>query len=211
MNKGELATALLDESHRPDLSTKTDSFIRNAEGMIARRIRALDMLQRGTITDSDRTAVDEPTFNLATGCLEVRAMWAPTNDGQYVELEPKSLFEIRRLTLSANVGWYAMSGGNIVEFRGNPSSTLEIDYEYFGRPTALDLDADTTDLLTNHEEAYVSAGLFFLHRYTQDQDLAQGYLDSFREVTAALNESASRKAGAPSIAPVYNFSSGASY
>lgn len=210
MDRSELIAAALDEAHRSDLSTQAAGFLRNAEGMIARRLRATEILSTYNITDSDRTGTDEPTFTLPTGFLAARAIWIPTEDGRHVELEAKSLYELRRMSSGAAVSWYAVRGAT-VEFRGTPGASDVMEMDFYKRPDALVNDTDTNDLLDNHEEIYVSAFLFFLHRHAQDFETAQGYLDSFDAAVKALNEASAHKVGGSSIAPAYNFHFTSSY
>jgi len=209
-DRAALVTAILSESHRPDLSAEIDGFIRRAESLIASSLRSLEMVQATTIEDADRVTAGIPIFNLPTNCLDVRAMWAPTASG-YQELRRKTLFEIRRLYSGADVLWYAPRAGNQVEFRGDPSADLIIDVEYFARLDALALSTDTNALLQDNEDIYLSASLFYLHRYTQDQDIAQGFLDSFNGLAAKLNELAAHKEGGADIASAYNFHTIPSY
>lgn len=210
MIRSELVTLILGESHRSDLAANVGDFIRGAEGMIARNVRATEIIETYTLTDSDRTVAGAATYVLPSGFLAARALWIPSTDGRSIELESKSLFELRRLSSGASVSWYAIRGAN-VEFRGTPAESAEIELDYYNRPAPLLLDTDTNDLLDEHEELYVSASLFFLHRYAQDFETAQGYLDSFNAAYKSLNEAAAHKIGGMSVAPVYNFHSESSY
>lgn len=209
-DRAALVTAILSESHRPDLSAEVDGFIRRAESLIASKLRCLEMATSTTIEDSDRVTAGEAIFNLPTGCLDVRAIWAPTANG-YQEIRRKGLYELRRLSGSADVYWYATRAGNQIEFRGNPSTDLIMDLEYYKRPDALALSTDTNAILQENEDIYLSASLFYLHRYCQDQDIAQGFLDSFNGLADKLNELAAHKEGGGDTAPAYNFGTTASY
>jgi hypothetical protein len=205
MNKQELAAELLDQSHRPDLSTKTDVFINLAEGMIARDVRATEQITSVVLLDVDRLVAEGPTYTLPADYLIDRAVWS--SDTDYAKaLEKKGLAEIRRLPLSAPPSWFSISGLTI-DIRGNPGEEAGIELEYFGRIPALESDTDTNVLLANHPEIYIAAGLFFLYRYTQDMDFAQAFLDSFNHASKMLNELAATKIGGQSIAPAYNFQS----
>lgn len=208
MNYAELRQAVIDETHRSDLTADVPKFIKRAEDLIARRLRAAEMIAHGTITDADRVNPGEPVFALPEDFLEARALWVPSDGGTRERwVEQRSLSEIRRLPLTARVVWYAVSGDRI-EFRGNPSDSLTIDIEYFARPAALEDDADTNALLNNHEELYLAGACFYLHRFTQDLELAQAHLDSFTDTVEGLNEQAGRHLGAPTVNPVYAFGPG---
>lgn len=205
MNYGELRSAVLDEAHRPDLTLKAAEFVKRAEDMIARRLRAAEMIAHADIGDADR--LDETVFALPSDFLEARALWAPGVAGRKTWLEQRSLADIKRMPLAWSVQWYAVSGDRI-EFRGNPSETAVIELEYFARPAPLVDDADENILLTQHEELYLAGACFYLYRYTQDLELAQAHLDSFNDAVETLNEQAGRHLGSPTVAPVYTFGPG---
>src|SRR5690554_1901669 len=114
MNYGELKAAVLSDSHRPDLSGEVARFIREAEGMIRRELRAFPVT--ATLTDSDR--VSGGVYNLPTGLLELRAIYA---NAQGDALEQVSLSAIKRLSTSADPFQYAVRG-NTIEIRGTPAT-----------------------------------------------------------------------------------------
>jgi hypothetical protein len=204
MNYGELKTAVADDSHRSDLTSHIPRFIREAEGMIRRELRALPV--SGTITESDR--VSGGIYNLPTGVLEVRAIWESGQQGS--SIQQVSLDAIRRMSTSSDTVHFAIRGDTI-EFRGSPASNTEFDIDYLGHPVALASDSDTNTILTDHETLYRSAALFFLYTHTQDLELAQAALDTFGDVKEKLNESIGRKLGGASNAPAYNFGAGSGY
>lgn len=204
MNFGDLKTAIADDSHRSDLTSHIPRFVREAEGMIRRELRAYP--QSGTLTESDRSS--GAVYNLPTGCLEVRAIWRQGEDES--ALQQVSLHALRRLPSTTDVVCFAVKGDTI-EFRGSPATDEQFDIEYFGHPAALSADGDENELLTNHETLYRSAALFFLYTHTQDLELAQAALDTFTDVKDKLNESLGRKLGGASVAPAYSFGAGSGY
>ena len=64
MTYAELRAMILDESHRADLVARVPSFVDRAEAMIARRLRAVEMLALATLTEADRSAAESPIYNL---------------------------------------------------------------------------------------------------------------------------------------------------
>lgn len=203
MNYGELKAAVLSDSHRPDLSGEVARFIREAEGMIRRELRALAVT--GTLTEGDRAS--EGVYNLPDGLLELRTIHHSGEDGN--ALEQVSLSAIRRIRLFTPQR-YAIRGKTI-EIRDVPGTDAEFDIEYLGHPAALVNDADTNDLLNDHETLYKEAALFYLYKHTQDPELAQGALDTYSDVLKKLNEQFGRKIGGASIAGAYNFTGSSSY
>jgi hypothetical protein len=206
MIKTELAAMILDVAHRPDLSTKTDMFIRQAEAMIARDVRAKEQVVWGsTFTTANRTGAGLPTYTLPTDWLAERVIWSPDST-RSDPLESKSLGELRSLSSSAPPLWFAIRG-LVIEFRGSPSDTDVIPYDYFKRmPAITAIDADNV-LLNAHEELYLASALFYLHKYEQNLDLAQAQLSSFTHAVEGVNAEGAFKIGSASPAPVYNFQS----
>src|SRR5678815_2280899 len=206
MIKTELAAMILDVGHRPDLTTKTDMFIRQAEGMIARDVRAKEQVVWGaTLTTANRTGAGLPTYTLPTNYLAERVFYNP-NANISDPLESKSLGEMRSLSASAPVLWYTVRG-TVIEFRGTPADADIITYDYFSKVAAVSaVDADNV-LLNAHESLYLEAGLFFLHTWEQNLELAQAHLDVFTHTAKGVNAEAAFKHGSQSPSPPYNMQS----
>lgn len=210
MIKTELATMILDVAHRPDLTLKTDMFIRQAEEMIVRDVRAMEQITWGaSLTTANRTGAGLSTYTLPTDFLAERVFWNPDST-RTKPLESKSLGELRSLQASAPVTYYGIRG-LIIEFRGNPSDTDVIPFDYFAELPVIGSTDSANVLLNAHEELYLASAMFFLKRYTEDFDAAQGYLDSFNHATLKVNEAAMFKIGSQSQAPAYNFNTAGSF
>lgn len=205
MNYGQLKTAILSDGHRPDLTAEVARFVREAEGMIRRELRAF--VVSDTLVEADRVA--DGVYTLPSTALEVRAIYRADIDGD--ALEQVALANIRRVSANANPYWYAVRGSTI-EIRGVPATDAEFEIEYLGHPAALSDDSDTNSLLTDHEIIYTQGALFALYRHTQDLELAQNALDVFADAVNKLNEQMGRKLGGASIAGAYNlYGSGGGY
>lgn len=200
MNYGELKTRVLDFAVRPDLTAHVASFVTLAEGMIRRDLRAADYST--TLEEADRSS--EGTYTLPSTLLEIRSLRVDNAAGRSIALRQKGLAEIRELPATADVQWFAVNGST-VEFRGVPAADTSIELIYFGHPAALSDDADTNDLLTNHEALYVYGALFFLYQMVQDLDNAQTALDTFTDTISKLNDAAGRKLGGASLRGAYHF------
>lgn len=198
MNYGELKTAILDYSHRPDLSGQVAGFVRLAEGMIRRDLTAMPT------STTLNTPVAAGVYALPVDADSVRAVYAVNASGDSYALEQVGLYQLRRLAVTATPLQYAVIGDNI-EIRGLPDPSADIEVHYMGHPVALDDDADTNELLADHEALYVYGSLFYLYQFTQDPELAQGALDTFSEPLRKLNEHAGRRLGGASVAPAYHF------
>ena len=205
MNYGELKTAILDDTHRADLSPHVERFIRQCEGMIRRDLVAY--LINATLTDSDRVA--DGLFNVPGRLLQVRDIKLQGRQGDgLVRVSPG---QIRRLDTTADVVQYAQNGDSTIEFRGVPGTADIFDLLYYGTPAPFASDSDVNDLLTDHETLYMAGSKVFLYLHTQDKELAADEGNIFDSVVEDLNEQIARQIGGAVVAPSYNFAGGSSY
>jgi len=205
MNYGELKTAILDDTHRSDLTAHVARFVRQCEGLIRRDLTGY--LVSTTLTDSDR--VSDGLFNLPDRLLMIRHI--SLQGRQADSLQRVTPGQIRRLDLTSDVMQYCQNGNDTIEFRGNPGSTDVFDLLYYGTPAPFSADGDENDLLTDHESLYMSGSKFFLYLHTQDRELANDELDIFNGIIDTLNEQIARKIGGAAVAPTYNMAGGSSY
>jgi len=206
MNFGELKTSVIEDTHRPDLTSLVPRFIREGEGMLRRELIA--HILTTTMTDIDRVSAGSPIYNLPDRILILRQV---RPEGQQLGLSRVALDAINGYAVTNRVHSYAEPGDNTIELRGNPPTGAEFTINYFGMPASLVADADTNDLLEDHETIYKTAAMFYLYQHTQDRELASDALEVFNGVMESLNEQVSRKIGGAKITPSYNFHGGSSY
>ncbi len=205
MNYGELKQAILDDTHRADLSTHVARFVRQCEGMIRRDLSAY--LLTTTLTDSDRVA--DGVFTLPTRTLQIRDLRLQGRQGDgIIRVAPG---QIRRLETTTDVVQYCEYGDGTIEFRGVPGSAEVFDLVYYGTPAPFSADGDENDLLTDHESLYMAGSKFFLYQHTQDMELANAEASLYDAILGDLNEQIARKIGGAVVAPSYNFAGGSSY
>jgi hypothetical protein len=205
MNYGELKQAILDDTHRADLSSHVERFVRQCEGMIRRDLTAY--LVNTTITDSDR--VSAGLYSLPVRIVEIRDISLQGRQGDgLVKVAPG---QIKRLDTSADALQYCQNGDGTIEFRGVPGTTDVFDILYFGTPAPFTSDSDINDLLTDHESLYMAGSKFYLYQHTQDRELAGDELQVFNGIIEDLNKQMARKIGGAAVAPSYNFAGGSSY
>lgn len=205
MNYGELKQAILDDTHRPDLSAHVARFIRQCEGMIRRDL--VGYLLNTTLTDSDRDAAG--VYNLPARLLQIRHLSLQGRQGD--GLQRVAPGQIRRLDTTADVLQYAQNGTGTIEFRGVPGTSDIFDLLYYGTPIPFSADGDENDLLTDHETLYMEGSKAFLYMHTQDRELAADAGSLFDSVIEDINEQVARKIGGASVAPSYNMAGGSSY
>lgn len=203
--KADLRTAIISDSHRSDLTTDVDRFIRLAEGMIRRDLTAYEL--SATLTDADRVATSSPVYVLPDRLAILRRVQPTT---QRRGLTRIAVDAIGAYAETDRVHSYAQFDDRI-EIRGNPATGSEFTVNYYGTPAPLENDADTNELLTDHESLYQSGAMFYLYLNTQDRELANDQLDIFNGVMATLNEAYSRKIGGAKVTQGYNFNGGSSY
>lgn len=207
LNYGTLKTQILDETHRPELTTQVVNFIRVAEGLIARELRCAEMLTRVDLTDSDRVTVDEGFFTLPTNYLEERQLFLVGTAYGDIALESVSLAELRLVAGSAPVRHYSIISLDEIEFRGVPGTTDTIELMYYARPTSFSGDADVNDILTKHESIYLDAAKAALYEYTQDVELAEKHGAAAMGAIEQLNQQAGRVTGGARTFGYYTLSS----
>lgn len=206
MTYAELRAMILDESHRADLTARVPGFVDRAEAMIARKLRASEMLVQVTLTDADRSVAESPIYDLPSDFLEDRNIVC-TTDTAPGALRKVARDALLRTNSAGRVQVYHLRSTLLklqVEFRANPAEASEIELEYFARPAALSDDADTNRLLANHEAVYLHAALFALYSWTQDLELAQAALDTWTNAVDTLNEQAGRYLGGTGLTPALN-------
>ena len=205
MNYGELKQAILDDTHRPDMSDHVERFIRQCEGMIRRDLVAYTLTT--TMTDSDRAS--DGLYNLPARVLQIRDLKLQGRQGDgLIRVSPG---QIRRLDSTADVVQYAQNGDGTIEFRGVPGTTDVFDLLYYGSPVPFSSDTDENALLTDHESIYMEGSKVFLYTHTQDLELAGASGNLFDQMMDDINEQMARQIGGATIAPTYNFSGGSAY
>lgn len=207
MNYGDLKTAILADTHRPDLSAHVERFVRQCEGLIRRDLKAY--LLHETITDSDRVYAGGGLYNIPARCLEIRQVTLQGRQGDALQRVAPGVIE--RLDTTAPVVQYVELGNNTIDFQGVPGSNDIFDILYYGTPAPFASDSDENDLLTDHETLYMAGSKFYLYLHTQDRELASDELDIYNGVIDTLNEQIARKIGGANVAPSYNFAGGSSY
>jgi len=200
MNYGQLKTAVLEHAHAPELTAEVAGFVRLAEGLIRRELRAYELAY--TLDESDRVALG--VYTLPATLLEVRAIYATDAAGETFALENVGVVGIRNALATSPVLSYAVRGDNTIEFRGVPATDAELEVLYLGHPVAFSADGDENDLLTNHEAIYLYGALHYLYTWTEDLELAGAARENCLDAIEKLNQQIGRKIGGGSVVPGYN-------
>lgn len=205
-----LKTQILADAHRTNLGdAKAADFVRQAEGVIRRELRATEMITRVDILDADRVTVDEGIYTLPTDFLEDRSLHL--NGADQVDLEAVSLTELRKVRGSTPVRQYTILSKTEIEFRGVPSDTATIELVYFAAPATLTNPTDDNPILIEHESIYLHGGLAALYEFTQDLELRDTAAATMADAIETLNEQAGRLIGGANTYGAYCLSSFGSY
>jgi len=198
MTYAQLKTAVIEDTHRPDLAALVPRFIREAEDMIRREMVAYILTT--TLSEADRSLSNPAQYALPANTLVIRR----------IALQGQLGGEIIRAALGAS-SIYVEAGDGLIEFRGTPPADAIFDLTYFGAPPRLVDDIDTNELLDENETLYKSGAMFYLYQNTQDRELASDALAVFRGVIETLNEQIARKIGGAKITASYQFGKGGGY
>lgn len=204
LNYGTLRTRILSDAHRNDgtiSDAKAADFVREAEGVIARDLRAAEMMTRASFQESDRVA--DGIYTLPAGWLQEGIIW--NADGY--PMDKVGLAAIRRYHSTMDTLLFCPLSATEIEFRGVPGSGASFEQIYFARPTAFSADADTNAILTNHEAIYVQLGLAALYTFTQDLELAETAASIAQAAIETLNEQAGRLLAGAQAQGAYDLSS----
>ena len=207
MNYGELQTAIVEDTHRPDLATLVPRFIEEGEDMIRRELTAY--LLTTTLVEADRSLTNPSQYSLPAHVLVIRRLALQGQLGS--DIARIALGSITSYTTTQRVAVYAEPGDGLIEFRGSPAEGTVLDFYYYGMPEDLVDDDDTNRLLDENETLYKSGAMFFLYQNTQDRELAADQLNVFNGVMTNLNEQTARKIGGAKITASYNFGAGSGY
>lgn len=206
MNFGELKTLITAFSKRSDtkVTDQLDNFVLLAEGIIARDIRAIEMVTSADFGETDRAS--GAIYTLPTDWLGHRAMTG-TNNGQKYKLKHVGLEELNRYPTSGVPQIYTTYGTKL-EFRASPATDSDFTLIYYARPAALSADSDTNLLLTNHPGLYIKAAMAELYGFIEDFESADKQVDAYGYDRDQVNALVSEARGSGSIAPSYNYESG---
>lgn len=218
MNYSQLISAVVSDTHRPDLTAEVPRFIRLGEGLIRRSLTGYEL--ETTMNDGLRVSAGGGVYVFPgdfTGVV-IRSIHLtgtfPPSDVAGDALDRVAPAQIRRLPADSVVTQYAQygsSGSVYLEFRGIPPQGQTFLVRYFGQPASLESAPNGNALLSQHEGLYLAAAKFYVYLHTQDRELAQDELAIFQGIIDTLNDQAARTSGGSVVAPVYNFSGGSSY
>jgi len=183
-----LKQALADWSHRSDLSSYMDDFIKLAEDRLGTdlKVRELETSATGTLSSislalpSDFGVLRRFTI-VDTGKQSPEMIGA---DGLRTKYDPAS----------GMPKYYAIIGSNI-EFNRNPDSAYTYVLDYWKKPPAITSTNTTSDVLTNHPGVYIFACLTELAFFTKNDADAARYQGKYAQYLNMANQNARQQGG----------------
>lgn len=184
-NYSDLKAAIQDFSHREDVSTRIDDFIKLAEeAMFSNPDFPLHLRQMETRSTASASTSDR-FVALPTGYLSMRRLKLNLSQGdcdvRYVapdQMIIKSTSGIPRFfTVTSQV-----------EFDRVPDSAYTVEMQHTAIPTGISSSNTTNDILTNHPGAYLYGSLWALYGWANDSTQEQKYLDKFLGIIAGINK-----------------------
>lgn len=196
MNKGELRTTVAEYLHRNDFSaTLFDQWVAFTTRRIGRMLRGQDNLTELLTTPTSNPVVLPPDFR-AMRSVE----WTGNNASYRVESSEQAL-NAYPLATGGSVwqgGPYVYRlDGFLMELR--PFFEVELTIRYWRQPAELVSDSATNDILTAQPQLYLYGALIEGAIWTQDANLAQGYVSVFGDEVMTLNNQGANVADTPQM------------
>ena len=189
MNNQELQQLIADYLHRTDLAALIPTWIDMARQRIGRDLRS--QYNQVVLDPFSTTAQISPLPADYRGMKEI----SYTQGVARIQLRGGS---VDALAAYAQTGigtrWYRVDGMNIETV---PYQARDYRMIYFSNPSALVVDTDTNDVLTNYPYLYLYAALVEGFFYTQDAGGREKALENYTSEVSELNrQSANADAGA---------------
>ncbi len=202
MNKLELRTALIADTHRDYGEAEMNRYIAQGESLIRQKLVAYGL--EYTFTDADRNT-DTAIYVLPTGVVKVRQIFY--NGCKLDELDEAGIANLKHII---GLRAYVIRPNSIL-VASMPDVGTEFQMNYLGIPDALDTDVATNPLLDDCQQLYLEAAAVYVYKRAQDYESSQGALASFSSLITAINTKMKRLLGSPRAAPVYNTAFRSSY
>lgn len=170
-NYSELKQAVIDWSHKTNISAKLDDFIRLAESRLQ---LDLDVRQLWATASLSVTAANESVV-LPSDFNGARSVWIGSS-GDVIVLDPMPLDVMRVKYGQFTAGYprnYAVRDTDLV-IAPIPSGDYTITMDYLAKIACLSDSNPTNNILDNYPDAYLHCCLIFVGQYLRDIELVQG-------------------------------------
>lgn len=179
-----LVKEIVDWSHRSDLSTKIDDFIRLTEvSMYSNDVEPLKVRSMATVS----TALTEGQYIALPDDFETaRSIRLVTGDngGELKYQAPEQMF---KKVATGRPSFFTIIG-NEIQLDRTPDDEYTIEIQYFRKATPLSVDNQTNEILANHPNIYLFGALAALHSYTLDAEQQNKYTQMFAGAIKGANK-----------------------
>lgn len=195
MIHSELKTSIANHLHRTDLTSLIPDFIIFAETTISNDPTPSDMdvlcgirtrEQNQRITQTINAEYEDTPANM----LSIRDAQINTDPIMALTyLSPSEFTHKLKTSVTGTPEFYTIHGDEL-QFKPIPSGDFTLELSYTKKYTALDVDADTNWLLTNHPMAYVYASLVAASAYLEQDPTKWAAL--YKSIAKGINGTADK-------------------
>lgn len=188
----ELKDGIANWSARYDLGTsganvaRVDEIIDNAEAMLNRDLRAVDMETKNATFSITGEYVAVPT-----DFLESRSLYLNTSPKRTVVFLPNDAQTDMYGSGSGAPRFYCVDGGTF-RFAPTPDGIYSATLMYYAKVPALNGLQTTNWLLTSHPDLYLAACMIWAATFYKDQEMIGFWRDAYRTLLEALQSAANR-------------------
>ena len=176
----EIKQSIIRWSHRSDLDTLIDDFIRLAEVDMFKTTSDHEGLEIREMETKSTASADTQELALPTGFLSMRSMVIGDDDLRY--LAPESM-QYRNGT--GKPLYYTIT--NQIEFDISPDQAYTVEMVYFAKPTGLSSSNTTNVVLTNHPDIYLYGALWILFTHAMDDENISKYRQFYTQAIDGAN------------------------
>jgi hypothetical protein len=184
-----LKDAVVNWTHRTDLTTVLDDFIDLTESRLNRELRASQQEIRAT------TAGATEYLAMPTDLLAIRNIQLNTNPPKSLAYVAPEFIDLKDDGSSGEPKYYTIIGDEI-QLAPDPDGSYTVEIAYYAKITALS-DSNTSNwLLAAHPEAYLYGCLAEAFKYAMDDEQAAKYAALFQDTLSQIKTlDAERKYG----------------
>lgn len=206
MNRSELITAALSDSHREDYTAHASRFVSEAEAMIAARLETYGL--EVTLTDTDRgDDITSPVYSLPARLKLVRHVF---KIGEPIPLDAVDETTVGQYSNIVQVACYAVRVSSLI-FAGLPPEDTQFRLHYFGLPAPLVQDTDTNSLLNDFPQLYKEAMQVSIFKRARDYEAATAAFTSANGLIDEINRQVKKQLGGARSSNPYNVGWRSSY
>jgi hypothetical protein len=181
-----LKDSIISWSKRDDIDLLVDDFIRLTEVDMFKRTKYHERLEIKEEETTSTASVSTKFFALPDNYSTWRSVKIIV-DSEYYDLKYRNPESMKRRDSTGIPCFFTI--GSQVELDITPDQAYSIEVNYFKKPAALTSAAPTNIVLTNHPDIYLHGALYFLFKYSQDQQQAQSHLDLYIDAIDGANNS----------------------